>query len=190
MKKQEKSKSSDISSAAEILKKGGVVIFPTDTVYGLGCIHNNRFGQARIKKIKSSQQKFPVLVENFQQLHQLARVTGPAQSLIDKYWPGALTILFESKHDRQKIGIRMPKPENIRKLLETVGSPLVATSANFHGQPTPRLFSELDERLKALVDFTLEGDCELKQESTIVDATVIPHKILRHGVVKLHEVKN
>lgn len=190
MKKQEKSKSSDTSRAAEVLKKGGVVIFPTDTVYGIGCIINSLPGEARIKRIKKSEQKFPVLVENFQQLHQLARVTGPAQKLIDKHWPGALTILFESKHERQKIGIRMPKATNIRRLLTAVGAPLVATSANFHGQPTPKKYSELNESIKKLADYVLEGNCYEQQESTVVDTTVIPHKIIRKGAVKLHETRD
>lgn len=190
MKNQEESESNDISRAAEVLKKGGVVIFPTDTVYGIGCTVTSKLGEARIKRIKHTHQQFPVLIDSFQELHKLAVVTGPAQMLIDKYWPGPLTLLLESKHNRQKIGIRMPKDENIRELISKVGSPIFATSANFHTSPTPKTYEELDSKFKELADFVLIGECTEKEESTIVDVTVVPHKIIRLGAAKLHEAKN
>lgn len=190
MKKQEESKLSDINKAAEVLKKGGIVIFPTDTVYGIGCKINNPAGEARIRKIKNSHQKFPVLINNIKDLHKLAKVTNTEQNLINRYWPGPLTILFETKLGREKIGIRMPKQQEISELISKVGMPLFATSANFHGQPTPKSIEDLDQAFTKLADFVLPGECEEKMESTIIDATVVPHKIIRYGAVQIYGTGN
>ncbi len=185
MRKKEGSKSKDIDKAITILKRGGVVIFPTDTVYGIGCIWNNLLAKTRIKKIKASRQNFPILISDLSPLHQIAKVTGPAQQLINKHWPGALTVLLKSKHDLKKIGIRMPKSAIAKALIVGAGAPLIGTSANFHTKEAPRTYEDLDENFKRLADFTVKGDCELKEESTVIDATTIPFKIVRYGALNV-----
>lgn len=185
MTKKEESRSNDINKAIPILKRGGVVIFPTDTVFGIGCVWNNSIALARIKKIKGSNQSFPILIDNLTQLHKLAYVTEPAQHLIDRFWPGALTLLLKSRHDRKKIGIRMPRSKITRELIAGVGVPLIGTSANFHTKKAPTHYGELDENFKKLADYTVNGECDLKKESTVVDATSIPLKILRYGALNI-----
>ncbi len=185
MKTKEKLKSEELNKAASILKKGGIVIFPTDTVYGIGCIWNNNIAITRIQKIKNSSQNFPILIHSQSQLHALAKVTGPAQELINRFWPGGLTLLLEGKNHNKKIGIRMPKSDIVQSLITLVGSPLVGTSANFHGQQTPTSYENLDQEFIKKADYVVVGDCQLQKESTVVDATVIPLKILREGADKV-----
>ena len=191
----------DLKRAVEIFKKGGVVIFPTDTVYGIGCRFDDQSAISRIYRIKKTpkNQKFPVLVSNINQLKKIARVTKTAEKLIGKYWPGGLTIILYHKPGLRsgkkldykpglksgKIGFRMPDSDLIRFLIGEVGVPLIGTSANFHGQKSVTRFKDLDPKLVKLVDMTISGECQKGVESTVVDATVTPPKILRQGAVKL-----
>lgn len=185
MKKLEKSKSEQISKAVTVLAKGGVIILPTDTVYGLACKWDNFASVARIKRIKSSYQNFPILVANLAQAHAIAKINPHAQSLINIHWPGGLTIIVSDRKTNQKIGLRMPASQIALSVIEQLGSPIVGTSANFHGQKPPISESGIDPKLKSIVDFVLEGNCEKGIESTVVDTTVTPAKILRRGAVNL-----
>lgn len=188
MKKQEESKLLEIKKAAEVLQNGGVVIFPTDTVYGIGCRADDKDALAHICKIKKRPQgqPFPYLVSNIKQVEKLALVTPLSRKLIEKYWPGGLTIVLSSKFGKGKIGFRMPNSSLINLLINSVEEPIIGTSANFHGHPSPKSYDELDPKLLKLVDFVLSGECKKGIESTVVDATINPPKILRHGAVKIN----
>ncbi len=185
MTRQEESLSREINEAVNILRRGGVVIFPTDTVYGIGCRYDLASAIARIKNIKKSTQFFPILISNINQAHKLVVMNPTAIHLANMYWPGGLTILLPSKVRHQKIGLRMPDSEVVKSIIEKLGSPLIGTSANFHNQPAVSKYQDLDQKLTKLVDYVIIGECEKKIESTIVDATVFPIKILREGVVKI-----
>lgn len=180
------SETKDLSSAAEILKNGGVVIFPTDTVYGIGCRYDDKDAVDRIYKIKSrsNSQPFPVLVSSVKQVERLVIITPSARELIEKYWPGGLTILLKTK-DNQKIGFRMPDHQEILSMINLVGVPIIGTSANFHGQPPPASFKKLDPKLIKLADFVLKGKSGGGIESTVVDITTGKIKILRQGAAPL-----
>lgn len=183
MKKPEKSRLKELNKVVEVLKSGGVVIFPTDTVYGIGCKWDNPGAVARIGNIKSSSQNFPLLIANISQANMIGKITPQALQLINKYWPGGLTILVKSKLTGQKIGIRMPASDDVNFMIKKLGSPIIGTSANFHGQKAPTQSADLDPRLIKLVDFVVEGECKKGKESTVIDTTVSPAKILRHGAV-------
>lgn len=181
----EESKSKSITRAIEASKSGGVVIFPTDTVYGIGCVFDNEIAVERIYKIKGTKksQPFPILVSNINQVTEIAEMSDYARELIDKHWPGGLTIILPA--GSKKIGFRMPNSDIVRSIIEKVGKPIVGTSANFHGQPAPKSYEELDPNFTKLADFVLAGECKLSQESTVVDVTVSPPIILRQGAVRL-----
>lgn len=187
MKKQEESKLLEIKKAAEILKNGGVVIFPTDTVYGIGSRFDDQVALNRIYKIKSRPggQPFPVLVSSISQVESQAVITSSARKLIGKYWPGGLTIILNSKKGNGKIGFRMPRSSLITLLIDLAGVPIIGTSANFHGQKPAASFGELDPKLIELADFIIKGKSSGGIESTVVDATFDPPKILRQGAVKI-----
>lgn len=176
-----------IKKAVRILKNGGIVIFPTDTVYGISCRFNDKDAISRLYKIKKtpSIQPFPILVTELSQIKKLAIINKTGEKLIKKYWPGALTIVLKSKVSKEKIGFRMPSSSLIKLLIDEVGAPIIGTSANFHGSSPPKSYEELDPDFVKLADFILKGDCQLGAESTVVDATAIPPKILRQGVITL-----
>ena len=97
MNTQEESQSKEIDEAVKILRGGGVVIFPTDTVYGMGCRYDFTHVIQRIKNIKKSTQSLPVLIANINQAHKLAVMNPQAMQLASHYWPGGLTLLVYSK---------------------------------------------------------------------------------------------
>lgn len=195
MKAHEKSKLNDIKKAAQVIKNGGVVIFPTDTVYGIGCKFDDERAIERIYKIKNRNagQAFPILVASEKQAEAIANVNNIAKKLVEKHWPGGLTIILPTRHPDPKtlkIGVRMPNSQVVKQLIEEAETPIIGTSANFHGQPSPRSYEELDEELIKLVDYVVKGECLLGKESTVVDTTVDPPKVLRQGAVTLYDFKN
>ncbi len=177
----------DLEKAATILKNGGVVIFPTDTVYGIGCRFDNQTAVDRIYQIKGTpgDQPFPILVSNITQVEKLAIISETAKKLIKKYWPGALTVILESQITKDKMGFRMPDSNLVKSMIDRIGIPIIGTSANFHGQKPLTRFKDLDPKLIELADMTISGECQKGIESTVVDATVSPPKILRQGAVKI-----
>src|SRR3989344_9007440 len=132
---QGQSPGDQIKEAIAVLKKGGIVIFPTDTVYGIGCRFDDKDAIARLYKIKKTPdgQQFPILVSNLNQVEELAVINKTGEELIKKYWPGALTIILKSKNGIEKIGFRMPDSSLVKLLIDGLGEPLIGTSANFHG---------------------------------------------------------
>lgn len=182
---QEESQSKDIEKAVEVLRRGGVVIFPTDTVYGIGARFDSETAIQRIRNIKKSHQDFPILISDFKQLHQLVQLNPTALYLVQKYWPGALTLVLKSKRGNEKIALRMPDSDLVRTLINMLGAPIIGTSANFHGQKSVTRFKDLEPKLVRLADMTIVGECPGGIESTVVDATVNPPKVLRRGVITL-----
>lgn len=178
---------SDIKKAAAILKNGGIVIFPTDTVYGIGCIYNNKEGLVKIYKIKNRPRNlpFPILVSSIKEAESITNMNKLANSLVQKYWPGSLTIITRSHDKKSKIGIRMPNSEIALSLIKEVGKPIIGTSANFHDQESVSDFKSLDPKLVKLADYVLKGKCEKGIESTVVDTTGGKIKTIRHGAVQL-----
>lgn len=176
----------EIKTAARILAAGGVVVFPTDTVYGVGAKFDDEKALAKIHKIKGTlqSQDMPVLIDDKSYLKKLGcRVTPAAAKLIDKFWPGALTVIFNSKYG--KIGLRIPNHLLTLSLIKVTGFPITGTSANLHGNPAPKKFADIDKNFIKRVDFVLKGKCTLGIESTIIDATKEPVKILRMGAVRI-----
>ncbi len=183
MTKQEESLSQEIEKAVEVLKKGGVIIFPTDTVYGMGCRFDNKSAIARIRNIKGSNQEFPLLISNIDQSHHIVKINDVAKNLAQRFWPGGLTIIVEKASGLGKIGIRIPSHKIPLTLIEKIGVPIIGTSANFHGQKSPTSYEDLDKRLISMVDFVVHGECDKKIQSTVVDSTTLPVRILRRGAV-------
>lgn len=188
---------SDIQHAADVLSRGGVVIFPTDTAFGIGCRMDSEVSVERLFDIRKrpTSQATPVLVSS----ETMARsyFTHPskiATEYMSKYWPGALTIIESCDVTRvpslvrgggTTVGFRMPNHDTILTIIELIGVPILGPSANFHGLPTPYSFSAIDRNLAELVDFVLPGECAVGQASTVVDCSVTPPKILRQGSVTL-----
>ena len=187
----------DIQQAIKVVRAGGVIIYPTDTAFGIGCRIDNHEVVDRLFKIRRRPvtQAMPVLVSSMDMA--LAYFDSPSdivRRMMEQHWPGALTIVAHYKKDLiyspicaggATVGLRMPNHDIPIKIIEAVGVPILGPSANFHGEPTPYRFEDLDRELVKLVDYVVTGKCLIKQASTVVDCSVEPYKIIRQGAVKL-----
>jgi L-threonylcarbamoyladenylate synthase len=189
--------SEQIDKAVSILSKGGIIIFPTDTVWGMGCRIDSSDSINRLYKIRRrpDSQASPVLVSSIEQAKEYyQKIPKEVEHLINKYWPGGLTVVYEAKTDKipglvrankNTIGLRMPNHQNLLQLIGMSKVPLLGPSANFHNFPTPMKFSELDPELIRLVDYVLPGECLGNKASTVIDVCVKPWKIIRRGAVEV-----
>jgi len=188
----------NISKAIDILKQGGIVIFPTDTAFGIGCRMDNKDSVERLFSIRKrpQSQATPVLFNNIEVMkdYLLDIPKEVKEKLMDKYWPGALTIVLPCKTEKisrlvrgnsNNLGVRIPDNDITLSIIKKVGVGVLGPSANFHGAKTPYNFEDLDPELVSLVDFVVNGECKLKQASTVVDCSVKPWQIIREGAVKL-----
>ena len=187
-----------LQQAIKVIQQGGIVIFPTDTAFGVGCRMDNEASIKRLFDIRKrpETQATPVLVDTVKMaqdyLEKIPQVV--IDRLIEPYWPGALTIVMKCQTKKvpelasggsDTLGVRIPNHDIARTLIREVGVPILGPSANFHGEKTPYTFEDLDPKLVKLVDYVVPGECSVKQASTVIDTTVRPWKVLREGAVKL-----
>lgn len=188
----------DIQKTIEILKEGGIVIFPTDTAFGIGCRIDDERAVARLFEIRRRPETkaTPVLVAGLEMAEQwVDEIPVPAREVMMKYWPGGLTVVLNSSDTRvaklvkgggSTLGVRMPDHDDLLQVIAGVGVPIIGSSANFAGEATPFLQEDLDPELIKLVDFVLPGKTKGgTQPSTVIDGTTEPFKILREGALRL-----
>ncbi len=187
-----------IKQAVSALRKGGIVIYPTDTAFGIGCRIDDRAAVDTLFTIRKRPltQATPVLVDSIEQsLSYLDSPSDIVRRLMDTYWPGALTIIGKCKKNLihspirgggETVGFRMPDHETALAIVRGVGVPILGPSANFHGSPTPYTFESLDPELVKLVDYVVPGTGKAGNVSTVVDTTTSPVTIVRQGAVMLH----
>lgn len=189
----------EIEKAIKVLKEGGIVIFSTDTAYGIGCRMDNEDSVKRLFSIRKrpQSQATPVLFSSIKMMKEylLNIPKDVKEKLMDKYWPGALTIILPCKTDRvfnlirgnsNNIGVRIPNDVNLISIIENLGVGILGPSANFHGKPTPNSFDDLDPELVNLVDYVVKSEAKLGEVSTVIDCSVTPWNIIREGAVKLN----
>lgn len=194
-----------IKEALAVLRVGGIVVFPTDTVYGVGCDLFNPQAAEKIYKAKGRafNKPLPALVSSLDQAFMIAESPPKSfEKLADKFWPGALTIVVKAKASVPKfvtsggdtIGIRMPNHLIALKLISEFGSPLATTSANKSGELEPTTAEEVLAKLDAeidLVDLIIDGGKTTSGvPSTVVDITVSPPRIIRMGGISEVEILN
>lgn len=188
-----------IQKAVEVLKEGGIVIFPTDTAFGIGCRIDNEDSIKRLFKIRNRpiNQASPVLVSGLDMaLSYLKDVPQDViEKLINVYWPGALTVVLNCKKDKvpelvrgggENLGVRMPDLSITLDIIKEINIPILGPSANFHNDKTPYELKDLDKNLIKLVDYVVEGQCKLKMASTVIDCTKKPWEILRKGALEVN----
>jgi L-threonylcarbamoyladenylate synthase len=184
-----------INSAAAIVSSGGVIAYPTETIYGLGVDATNEQAIRRIFEIKGRNFTNPisVIIGTHRDVYPLVRkVTDAAQKLMDAFWPGPLTIVFESADavsplltaNTGRIGIRLSSHEAARKIALKTGRPLTATSANKSSAPectnAAAVIGQIGDKIDAVIDL---GETKGTTGSTIIDATSEQPIILRSGVI-------
>ena len=191
--------SEGIKKAVEVLKKGGLVAFPTETVYGLGCDAFNESAVRRVFEVKKRPLSKPLIVgvADKDEVYELAEVNSVAEKLMDLFFPGPLTLVLNKRGvvpdivtgGSEKVAIRMPDHEVPLRLIEKLGRPVVVPSANITGRPSPTAYEHVVEELGDRVDAIIVGECRVGIESTIVDVTVRPAKVLRVGAVRVSELR-
>jgi len=181
-----------IKEAGSILRGGGLVIIPTETVYGIAANMLNKKTIERLYEIKKRPKDkfFSLHIDEKRKIEDLAvDIPIPAYKLIDKFWPGPLTIILKAK-EGGKIGIRMPDNEIALRVIQVAGVPIVCPSANISGEPAPKNFDQAIKHLNGLVDFAIDaGTTKLEAESTIVDLTVEPFRVLREGAITKGQIE-
>lgn len=181
----------NIIKAAGVLKQGGLVAFPTETVYGLGADFFDVKAIKRLYEVKQRPQDkpFAVLIADIEDLARFECViSGLAKELIDNFWPGPLTLIFETKKSG-KLGFRLPNHNIARELIRQSGTLIAAPSANISGQTPPTNAQEVLSHLKGKIDLVLDaGETALRQESTVIDLTLSPYKIVRAGAIRREKI--
>ena len=182
-----------LKEAANIIKTGGLVIIPTETVYGIAADMLNRKAIDRLYEIKKRPRgaPFSLHIYNKETVADFATdVPIAAYKLMDKFWPGPLTMVLKAK-DKGTIGIRLPDSTVAVWIISASGVPVVCPSANISGKPAPVNFQEAIKDLDGLVDFAIDaGSTKLQAESSVVDLTTTPLRILRESAVKKEDIEN
>ncbi len=189
-----------IAEASSILRSGGVVAYPTETFYGLGADGQNEEAIKKIFLIKGRNFKNPisVIVGNVNDVRGLVDgVSEIALHLMERFWPGALTIIFKASPDISdhltagtgKIGIRLSSHPVATALARKLGRPITATSANFSGSNECTSADEVIQGIGDQVDAVIDGgQTPGGLGSTIIDVTTDPPAILREGVIPKHKI--
>jgi len=184
-----------INLAATVLRDGGIAVFPTETVYGIGAVAGSCFGPHELFEVKVRPQTLPIplLVETEDALDIWgAEVPDYAHRLAKAFWPGAVTLVVKASERVPKdfrapdgtIGLRSPNHEVVLELIQASGGPLFTTSANTHGNPAPAAFDEIEPRIITHADIVLDGgETEHQVPSTVVLCTGTAPEIVREGAV-------
>ena len=187
---------SPLRKAADIIKEGGLVVFPTDTVYGIGCNPFNEEAMDRLFHVKKRDRDkpIPILVSSIKKAEEIAEFGSLAKKIARRYWPGALTLVLPAKAKTppmlrgpgNTVGIRIPNHPFALSLIKAVDGYLTGTSANLSGKEPACTAKEAKKQLGNKVDFVIDaGRCPIGISSTVVEVTSNRPKVLRQGAVKL-----
>ncbi len=189
-----------IARAVRILKKGGVVAFPTDTLYGLGANAFDEDAVLKIFEIKSRPRNLALtlLLADIAQIKTVSDdIPKLAWELAERYMPGALTIVVKKSTavsdmisgGRDTVAVRVPNHHVPLALISGLGAPITGTSANLSGAADPATAEEVQKQLGSRVDMIIDGGrCPIGVSSTILDLTTDPPTILREGAIKRDEL--
>lgn len=191
----------EIKEAAQVIKNGGIVLFPTETVYGIGANGLNSKAVEKVYKAKGREFKNPInlLVSSNKMIEEIAEnITKMEYKLMEAFFPGPLTIILKRKNiipdivtaGRDTVGVRMPSGDVAIKLVEEANVPIAAPSANLSGMPSGTNLEDIIEEFKDKVDYIINGgECDIGLESTIVKVVDnVPH-ILRPGAITETQIK-
>jgi len=190
-----------ISEAAVVVRRGGLVAFPTDTVYGVGA---DAFQPAAVERIywakgRPESKAIPLLLGKTEDLSLAAEhVPAAAWTLVERFWPGALTLVLRARADLPAavtagtgtVAVRLPNHPVALQLIQSVGVPLAATSANRSGQPNAVTAEEVQRELGGRVDVIIDGGrCPGGVPSTVLDLTQAAPRLLRRGAIATEDVE-
>ncbi len=181
-----------IDAAIKVLKRGGVIAYPTETTYGLGCDPRNAKAVLRIYAIKGREKKKPLLLvaSSIAQVKKVARVVGKNLTLANRYWPGPLTLVLPAKRGKKEIAIRVSSSKLVQSLTEAYGFPIVSTSANKSGEQecrSGRAIVATFQNQKNKPDLVIDvGSLPRRKPSTVARVGEGgDFEVLRHGAIKI-----
>jgi len=193
-----KATADNLVAASQILIDGGLVAYPTDTVYGLGCNPFNVKALKRLFKVKGERDKpLPILASDIESIAKIAFLSEKSRKIAARFWPGSLTLVLPKKPalpetatcNLNSVGVRIPKHDVALRLISLSNGLLMGTSANKTGAKPPCTAQEVAEQLREEVDVILDGGTtSLGVSSTVVDFTQEKPKILREGPIRLEEI--
>ncbi len=194
MTKVIKPSADEIKKAGVVIYGGGLVVFPTETVYGLGADGLNPKAVSAIFKAKGRPSDNPLIlhVADMDMAEKIGEINPAARKIMENFWPGPITVIVEKKDIVPKevtagldtVAIRMPSNLVAKELIKAAGVPVAAPSANLSGKPSPTTFRHAFDDMDGRVDIIIDGgDCDIGIESTVVDTTSNPPTILRPGGV-------
>jgi L-threonylcarbamoyladenylate synthase len=187
-------------SAIQSLERGGVILAPTDTVWGLICDFENAQAVEKMLKLKHSNPRpIALLCSDWRNLDEFGlSMPDYAKKLAEKFWPGAMTLVLKSTTKRiqfvagsdNSIGIRMPDAGALLEMISEFGKPVAATSANFTGETSATIFQEIPEEIRDEVDYV----CEMEiipsgKASAVIDCTGPNFKLIRQGEINLRDIE-
>jgi tRNA threonylcarbamoyl adenosine modification protein (Sua5/YciO/YrdC/YwlC family) len=187
-----------IEKCLRILNDEGVIVYPTDTIYGIGCDIYSEKALNKIYEIKKRNKKQPyiILISSLKMLDEFVVMNENSMKLIKKFWPGPLTIMFKTSKkinkfitgDRDKIAIRMPDNEFCLNLIERYAKPITSTSANLSGGKQEK-FGRIVERFESNIDlYIYNGELTKTLPSTVVDLSENKINIIREGIIPLEKM--
>ena len=185
-----------IDTVAEVIQRGGVIIYPTETLYGLGADPFDPAAMQRLYAIKGRERNKPIpfLIKDLQMLATLVEAIPPiGRQLMERYWPGALTLIFRAKEglptplrgEGGTIGVRISAHPIARGIVEAVDTPLTSTSANPAGEGDFIDIQGIAQTFVDQVDLIVDGGKVGGVGSTVIDLTSTPPKVVREGVIKV-----
>lgn len=192
----------DLQCAADIIKSGGTVIFPTETVYGLGADALDPNAAEKIFKAKGRPSDNPLIVHiaKIEDLNRIAaEIPENAKKLMENFWPGPLTLIFKKSDSipsevtggLDTVAVRMPKNETARRLIEKSEVPIAAPSANLSGKPSPTTVVHVKEDMDGRVDAVIDGgDCTVGLESAVLDVSTQIPTLYRPGKITAEDIES
>lgn len=182
-----------LSIALETVQTGGLIAFPTDTVYGIGCSAENPRGINRLYEVKNRERDkpIPLLIADRSELEDLVQIIPPmAEVLMERFWPGPLTLIFPGSETlptelspTDTIGVRLPDHNFTRQLIRVTG-PLATSSANISGRVSAHTADDVLNQVGSQIELVIDGgETRGERASTVVDCTKEPVRILRQGPI-------
>lgn len=193
----------EIDHAADVLLSGGTVIFPTDTVFGLGAHALKKDAIEKIYEIKGRNRNKPIniLISDIDKLDYIVEpLTETEEKLANYWWPGPLTLVLNLKESKKNlysfvkndgtIGVRIPNNEKIRELIRKAGGIIATTSVNFSGEEPATSISDIDKKIINAVDYVVDfNEFSIKKPSTVVEVKGKKIEILREGALMMEDLE-
>ena len=189
-----------LRAAVHVLREGGLVCFPTDTVYGIGAAAGDDAAVRRLFAVKGRppDKPLPLMLAEATDAARVAELAPLGKTLASRFWPGALTIVMRKSPSYRSlalaggetVALRVPDHELVRRMVRDLGGPVTGTSANRAGAPAPVSAAEVAFQIGEMVELIIDGGyARSRAESTVVDITLTPPVVLREGAVNRGEVE-